>query len=35
MKESAEIYLRHILDAIKNIEKYTRNIDYSEFKRTP
>jgi uncharacterized protein with HEPN domain len=33
MKESEEIYLRHILDAIVNIENYTRNIDYSEFEK--
>ncbi|HNR44157.1 MAG TPA: DUF86 domain-containing protein [Methanofastidiosum sp.] len=33
MKKSEEIYLRHILDAIKNIEKYTRNTNYSEFQK--
>ncbi|MEN6378623.1 MAG: DUF86 domain-containing protein [Methanofastidiosum sp.] len=33
MKESEEIYLRHILDAIVNIENYTRNIDYSKFEK--
>jgi len=33
MKKSEEIYFRHILDAIKNIDKYTRNINYSEFQK--
>ncbi|HOC77519.1 MAG TPA: DUF86 domain-containing protein [Methanofastidiosum sp.] len=33
MKESQEIYLRHILDAINNIEKYTKNLDYSKFQK--
>mgnify|MGYP000962570642 CR=1 FL=1 len=33
MKESEEIYLRHIFDAIKNIEKYTINIDYNQFEK--
>jgi len=33
MKESEEIYLRHIFDAIKNIEKYTINIDYNQFQK--
>jgi uncharacterized protein with HEPN domain len=33
MKESEEIYLRHIFDAIKNIERYTRNIDYNQFEK--
>ncbi|NMA30312.1 MAG: DUF86 domain-containing protein [Candidatus Methanofastidiosa archaeon] len=34
MKKSEEIYFRHILDAIKNIEMYTRNINYSEFQKS-
>ncbi|HNV94788.1 MAG TPA: DUF86 domain-containing protein [Methanofastidiosum sp.] len=33
MKKSEEIYFRHILNAIKNIEMYTRNINYSEFQK--
>ncbi len=33
MKEKEEIYLRHILDAINNIEKYTKNLDFSEFEK--
>jgi uncharacterized protein with HEPN domain len=31
MKKDDTIYLRHILDAIVKIEKYTKDIDYKRF----
>ncbi len=35
MKKDDTIYLRHILDAISRIEKYTQNIEYENFINNP
>jgi len=31
MKKDCLVYLKHILDAIHRIEKYTERIDYMDF----
>lgn len=33
MKENDEIYLRHVKEAINNIETYTKNLDFSSFEK--